>query len=198
METNAFQTPSVEIVRQYLQKWEDNVTYVIPEKVLETLFTDCPRNADISGVLLKVIALNTIYSTNIRSSSGIYRMAEHITDSGIDDRIKKADMSLVDDIARGHGISGKHKEYRFYSFATKYCSFSNPEQYPIYDYSVDRGFRYFRKKDKFANFKNEDLKDYLIFKSTMQKFREYYGLEQFSFKEIDKYLWQVFKPYNPL
>ena len=38
-------------------------------------------------------------------------------------------------------------------------------------------------------FKNADLKHYESFKNILCQFREYYGLQRFSFKELDKFLW---------
>ncbi len=84
-----------------------------------------------------------------------------------------------------------------YSFATKYCSHHNPIEYPIYDSYVEKVLKYFRKKDKFAVFKNADLKDYQQFKKILLTFRSYYGLEEFNLKEIDQYMWQLGKEYFP-
>ena len=81
--------------------------------------------------------------------------------------------------------------------ASKYCSHHNPEAYPIYDSYVDEVLRYFRDLDRFASFRTEELKDYRRFKGILIDFRSYYGLEQFSLKEIDKYLWQFGKEYFP-
>ena len=89
------------------------------------------------------------------------------------------------------------KVKNFYSFATKYCSHHNPIEYPIYDSYVEKVLKYFRKKDKFADFKNADLKDYQHFKQILLTFRSYYGLEEFNIKEIDQYLWQLGKEYFP-
>lgn len=38
-------------------------------------------------------------------------------------------------------------------------------------------------------FKNADLKRYDSFKRIVSAFREHYGLQRFSFKELDKFLW---------
>ena len=90
---------------------------------------------------------------------------------------------MVNDIATVT-INGK-KKY-FYSFASKYCSHHNQVEFPIYDSYVDIVLRYFRKADKFYKFKN-----------ILLKFKEYYGLQEFSLKELDKYLWQFGKFYFP-
>ena len=106
------------------------------------------------------------------------------------------DTSIVNAIARNtsKGKNGLTEKY-FYSFATKYCSHHYPNKYPIYDSFVDKLLRYFRDADKFYDFKNTDLKDYNKFKTIYIEFRKFYGLEKYSFKDIDRYLWQAGKDY---
>jgi len=53
----------------------------------------------------------------------------------------------------------------------------------------DALLRAYRRKDKFMRFKNADLKSYASFKNIVSSFREHYGLQRFSFKELDKFLW---------
>ncbi|KAF5045074.1 hypothetical protein DSECCO2_485090 [anaerobic digester metagenome] len=85
------------------------------------------------------------------------------------------------------------KRLKLYSFATKYCSHHNPEDYPIYDSYVDKVLCYFRNVDSFAAFRSDALKGYLEFKRILRAFRAFYGLKQFGLKEIDKFLWQLGK-----
>ena len=69
--------------------------------------------------------------------------------------------------------------------------------FPIYDSYVEKVLVYFEKKDKFGKFKTADLKDYEKFKSVLISFRNYYGLDQYNLKQIDKYIWQLRKKYFP-
>ncbi len=184
--------PSVQAVIQYQETWEKLDSYREQERALNRLFFEmAPENRDIADILLKVTTLNQFYSTNIFS---VYPVAEHIKGLDMDARLKAGDESLVDDI-RQIEFSGKKKN--LYSFASKYCSHHNPEAYPIYDSYVDEVLRYFRDLDRFASFRTEELKNYRRFKDILIAFRSYYGLEQFSLKEIDKYLWQFGKEYFP-
>ncbi|WP_462361127.1 GNAT family N-acetyltransferase [Parvimonas micra] len=184
--------PSIEEVEKYLEKWKHNKEYCNKEEALNKLFFEiCPKNTDIKDILLKASTLNDFYSTNIFS---IYPVAEHIQAKGIDSKLKKGDISAVSDI-QNVTIGGKIKN--FYSFASKYCSHHNSKDYPIYDSYVDRVLRYFRKCDKFFDFKNEDLKDYVKFKGIIIEFQRFYGLNEYSFKRIDQYLWQLGKEYFP-
>ena len=184
--------PSAIEVEKYLKSWKNLKNYKLQEDALDKLFFELlPSNEEISDILLKVATLNDFYSTNIFS---VYPVAEHILSLKIDERLRQGDVTLVNEI-QNVTINGVTR--KFYSFSTKYCSHHNPNEYPIYDSYVEKVLKYFRKTDKFSNFKNADLKDYQKFKNIIIAFREYYGLEEFNLKEIDQYLWQLGKEYFP-
>ena len=184
--------PSAIEVEKYLKSWKNLKNYKLQEDALDKLFFELlPSNEEISDILLKVATLNDFYSTNIFS---VYPVAEHILSLKIDERLRQGDVTLVNEI-QNVTINGVTR--KFYSFSTKYCSHHNSKEYPIYDSYVEKVLKYFRKTDKFSNFKNADLKDYQKFKNIIIAFREYYGLEEFNLKEIDQYLWQLGKEYFP-
>ena len=112
----------------------------------------------------------------------------------IDARLKAGDVTLVSDIQK---VTINGVEKNFYSFATKYCSHHNPQDYPIYDSYVEKVLCYYRNQDGFAQFKREDLKDYVSFKGALVDFRTFYGLGKYDLKQIDKYIWQLGKEYFP-
>lgn len=184
--------PSEEQVNLYLSLWNSMENYTLQERALDKLFTKlCPQNNNIDDILLKVSTLNDFYSTNIFSA---FSVAKHILELKIDTRLKNKDASLVSDIQKVT-ISGKIKN--FYSFATKYCSHHEPLYFPIYDSYVDCILRYFKRKDRFCNFRNDDLKDYHKFKNILLSFQSFYNLNNFTLKQIDQYLWQLGKEYFP-
>lgn len=148
-------TPSKEEVEKYLIKWKRLENYVLQEKSLDKLFFEVlPENKQIEDILIKCSTLNDFYSTNIFS---IYPVAKHIQKLNIDERLQQDDLTLIDEIAYV-----KELDRRFYSFASKYCSHHKPYTYPIYDNYVEKVLMYFKRKDKFYNFKKNDLKDYQI------------------------------------
>ncbi len=55
----------------------------------------------------------------------------------------------------------------------------------------------YQRIDHFADFfwQNELGRDYLKFKRTVEAFRDHYGLVEFSFKDLDKFLWRYSKDY---
>ena len=185
-------SPNKQIIEEYLVKW-DNLEehYIWQEKSLYKLFhEDYKHNTDLNEILIKCSCLNDFYSTNIFS---IFSVAKNIYNLKIDKRLNDNDPSLVNDIAHVK-INGVDKT--FYSFASKFCSHHNDE-FPIYDYFVDKMLVYFKNKDKFAKFKKEDLKDYVKFRNILIEFKKFYDIEEYSLRDIDKYLWIAGKEYFP-
>lgn len=185
-------TPSKEVIEKYKYEWlhlKEN--YIYQEKSINKLFKELiPNNDLVEDILLKVSTLNDFYSTNIFS---VFPVAHHIHECNFDERIKVGDPTLVNDIALVT-ISGKQKN--FYSFATKYCA-HHSEEYAIYDYFVEKMLIYFKDKDNFFNFKKEDLRNFHLFKNILVEFRKFYNIEEYSLRDIDKYLWIAGKEYFP-
>jgi hypothetical protein len=87
-------------------------------------------------------------------------------------------------------VPGK-KDRDYFSFATKYCSWHNPEAYPICDSNVKKYLRRLQKESDFAmgfDIYGDDW-TYPDFRKAMDAFRKHYGLGSFTYKEIDKFLW---------
>ena len=180
--------PSKEEVDKYIEKWKTLENYVNQENSLNKLFLDLlPENKEIDDILIKCSTLNDFYSTNIFS---IFPVAKHIHELNIDERLESGDLSLVEDIAYV-----EERDKRFYSFASKYCSHHKPNDYPIFDNYVSRVLMHFKKNDKFAKFKMDDLRDYIRFNEVLDEFAKFYNLEEFTRKELDMYLWQLGKEF---
>lgn len=181
--------PCPDEVIKYKRKLESNIEGMSIENSLHKLFTQqYPNNERIEDVLIKCAALNEFYSTNIFK---IYNVARHYVSVHIDERLEKKDIDLVDDLAVVPVNGGvKH----FYSFATKYCSFHQPDYYPIFDSYIYRLLTYFKKHNKKFCFKSSDVySKYGAFKDAIDNFIKAYHLQDFSYKDIDIYLWQLGK-----
>lgn len=186
-------TPSKQEVEKYLAQWDALDSYHLQENALDKLFFQVyPNNTDISDILIKVSCLNDFYSTNIFSP---FTVAKHILALNIDERLQSGDADLVKDIALVTMENGKI--INFYSFATKYCSHHRPLDYAIWDSFVDEVLRYFRDVDGFAAFESDELKDYQKFKSILIAFKDFYGIPEYSLKDLDRYLWQLGKDKFP-
>ena len=159
------------------------------EWLLTQLFRQFRSNADLSEVLLKTKVLNLLYSTRI---GDVNTVASHIVGlGGIDALLSTGSSDAVSLIAN---VQIKYRNFCFYSFATKYCSWHNPAAYPIYDKHVDtclwfyKKQRLYNKQDPFATFLHQDLWNYPTFLKVVSAFRGSYGLDSFNFKQLDKFL----------
>jgi hypothetical protein len=184
-------TPSRDEVRKYLKLWHDQGNEST-NAALHLLFQTMPRNIDTGEVAVKVAALNGLYATNIY---GVVQMARHIVGLDIDDLLATgvAEPKLVEDIAR---LTQKGKSRRHYSFATKYCSFHRPDVYPIYDSLVVEILKeLLRQGEAFDSFLPGETwsGDYGVYCRSIWAFRQHYRLEEFSVRDLDKYLWMVAK-----
>lgn len=182
--------PSVKDAEWFINYWNELPSYSDQEKALDKLFMDlCPKNDNIEDILIKCSALNDFYSTNIFD---IHTVAQHILSLRIDDRLKDGDYSLVDDMAH---VKVNGKDHFFYSFATKYCSHHQNKKYAIYDSYVEKVLLAMNKRERFAEFSQEDLKDYGTYMSAISAFQQKFGLKQYNIKQLDQYLWQLGKWY---
>ena len=184
--------PSVEQVKYWLGKWNELEDYVAQEEAIDKLFYgEFKSNDNLQNILIKCSVLNDFYSTNIFK---IYPVAKHILSLNVDKRLEENDVTLVDDIAK---VTIGDTEKNFYSFASKYCSHHKPLEYPIYDSYVEKVLLHFNNIYHFYTFNRNELKNYSKFKNVLIKFREFFKLEEFNLKELDKYLWQFGKYYFP-
>ncbi len=183
--------PTPELVRQYVRKFDDGRDGLI-DKALLDLFRTFPTNTRFEHVLLKVLGLNALDSTGVVA---VQPAARHILSLDIDARLAECAPELVNEIALTPIKDGETT--RFYAFATKYCSWHLPEGYPIFDDVVARLIVEYQRLDSFAAqlWENEIARDYVKFKRTVEAFRDHYGLGEFTFKDLDKFLWRYSKEY---
>jgi len=140
----------------------------------------------IEGDRPKYVVLNSdpLYHETIPT---IFEVAEHIVNLGIDSDLRRGVDGLVRSLAT---VEVPPKKVRFnYSFATKYCSWHNPEAYPIFDSRVYAYLCHLVNHGCIDRFIRNDMWDYPIFKRTIEGFKERNRLGEFTFKEIDKFLY---------
>ena len=156
-------------------------------EALDALFSAYPRNTCSWQVLLKVTALNALYKTRIMN---VYPVVETILGVGrkLDSLILRADPAAVD-LMKMVKFAKREKALNFFSFASKYCHFHRPDQYPIYDQYVDAALRKLRRDKKLA-FQSDALnrEEYAPFKSIVDAFIGKYAAGC-SYDAADKFLW---------
>jgi hypothetical protein len=177
------ETPTPRLVHRYVDRFEKLDRYYKADEAIIKLFKLLPYNIDLADVLLKLSVINDLYSTNIFAT---FKMAKHIQDLNIDNDLTICSEELVNRIAN---FKNRGKTRHFFSFATKYCSWHKPDDYPISDTFVEKLIIGYRNRERFAQFKNADLRNYPQFKLILTAFRQHFGLLEFGFKKLDKFLW---------
>lgn len=182
--------PTSELVKKYLRKYQDNKHYSNEDEIQKIITNGIYDKHKYETILLTVVVINELYSTSIYK---VYSIADHIYNNRdeIHRLIDDGDSKAIAGIATGHDIisSKNKKELNFYSFASKYCNYLNPEEFPIYDSYIENMLCFYNKKEPFAKFKRGDLRDYDTFRDVILKFREHFMLNEFKLRDIDKFLW---------
>lgn len=180
------------------------------EKVVGDVFSKFD-NSSISNILIKVIVLNNRYSAGLNDNPlsiekrkeyttdnkkfpvDVTTMAEHIYRNRDEfNKVKKINevIELVDIMRDIEGFQDA------YSFATKYCSWTySGIDVPIVD-SYVKGLLYrLNVKYKFdpSFIRQNQLNDYSKYLDIYKCFVDTYHLNQYSYKDVDKYLWQYAK-----
>jgi len=174
--------PTVELVTMRCDEFDSDPSTRLGEDALGQLWAHFPRNTEAAHVLLKVLALNSRYSAQVRDID-IETLARHIAGLSIDPQLAEGSASTV------HLITHCGNLRHYFSFATKYCSWHNPDAYPIYDRNVDACLWSYKKENSFAKFQHQDLWDYARLRDVVTEFRTFFKLDSFNFKAIDKFLW---------
>lgn len=181
----ALPKPSKKLIQKKAEELRKQEDTLLDLEVLNNLFKSNSSNTDIPTVLLKVTVLNELYSTRIFK---VRDAARAIVDAEIDSLLDNNDPCAV---KRIQTMKLGSKVRSTYSFATKYCSWHHPENYPIFDKNVMKALTAYRIQDKFAKFSQKDLRDYKKFIEILKIFRKYYEVENVSFSDLDKFLWSV-------
>lgn len=188
-----------------LQTYEKMESYRIQEYLLQHLVKEYKDHSNKAAVDTKVKLLNLFYSTGIQATNVMTTNIMNI--KNIDSRLNAGDPSLINEIAN---LQLTNKSRFNYSFATKYCAYHQPEKFPIYDSIVAMTFVSFLKKGllpqyKYSNRKSsspntytqsefsEKLKEYNFYIELYNYFMELYDLKDFTYREIDAYIWGAFK-----
>jgi hypothetical protein len=113
------------------------------DKAIEQLIRAFPHNSRLEHVLLKVAVISRLYNAPLYAAP--IRVAQHIYELDLDTHLEMASAEIVNTIAAVPSVPR-----RLYSFATKYCGWHRPEEYPLYDSYVRRALIAYRDNITFV------------------------------------------------
>lgn len=116
-------------------------------RTVARLFEEYPENVDLTTVWWKVTVLDSLYDTNLRFSVGTEGVAKWIVANQrtFGRAVARGEIEAERLLEAGPSTVAAAVGDRLYSFATKYCHFSNPGAYPIYDSRSYESLRAFHR-----------------------------------------------------
>jgi len=174
-----------------------------PDEIVRKAFRVWSSHQEALEVQAKVSILNGLWYAGVLNIGGWSGHIACIAGSpDFEMRLANGSADLVEDLAR-FTTSGQ-KQVRLLSAASKYCHFANPDGFAIYDTRSSDALKYLNNDVKYSRRKgwldvmNRDLPDaydpdpnkYLNWHQTIHGLRNSFpGDKQYSWKEIDQYLW---------
>jgi len=148
------------------------------------LFEKNPLNTNIDDIRTKISALKD--DPDIKQLSGLDDMANHILKLNIDDRLKRGDLTVVEDIA---SITVNGKAYHFLHFASSYCNLHRPDIFPIYS---EQHFDFYKQYIKNNNLPLDPgkLNTYSVFAAALDDLLTRTGVKgKMNYLHIRKFGW---------
>ncbi|MEG2599402.1 MAG: hypothetical protein RSA66_08010 [Muribaculaceae bacterium] len=180
-----FTKPTKEDVDYYLSIYQRDQQRISDDTILKNLFsTEMPSNTKFNQVSIKVAAIDQYFSRNLYHFRTI---ARHIVNLNIDKDLETGNSEIVNEIAKVKFSS--YKEINNYKFATRYCYYHNPEEFPFYDPVIKDIINEHKRTSRIGGILQQDFLNYTKYKNILKKFRSYYGFEEYSLEDITIYLY---------
>ncbi|MBE5890597.1 MAG: hypothetical protein E7282_06460 [Lachnospiraceae bacterium] len=175
----------IKMIDEYIKNFDNNEK--LKEKTLNDLFREKYTNKKLQDVLIKVCTLDALYATRIRKAD-LTKIAEHIIDlENIDGLLDDGNIEAINQI----GTTPKEVN-NAYSFASKYCSFHNPDKFIIIDQwswkALVKIANEYHLNTKLAKEWNSKYDSYLKYCDCLNEFLSKLS-KKYTYKDIDKFLW---------
>jgi hypothetical protein len=170
------------VLKKYLDTFKDQEMYFVDDIRNLELFKDNAANTTAESIRMKVSTVNS----ELRANNITEEMIAHILKLNIDSRLKKGDLTLVEDIAK---LQSKGREYNMLHFASVYCNLHDPETFPIYS---DQHFAFYRNYIKAFKLPIDpgNLATYPVFCSVLNDLIKRLGLKgKMNYLHIRKFGW---------
>ena len=170
-------------LKKYLDIFASQEMYFVNDLKNLELFQKTPGNKDAEDIRTKVSAIN---DTEIANLGIIESVVSHVHSLNIDDRLKKDDLTLVEDIAN---LSVGARQHRVLHFASIYCNFHNPKVYPIYSEQYLDFYRKYIAENKLP-LDPSKLNTYDVFTKALNDLVQRLGLKgKMNYLHLRKFAW---------
>ena len=178
-----FEYPIETIIKPHFEKFVGQSGYFIENTRTYNYFKANAANDDLQTILLKV---GDVREPELAQARAEDAMAEHILSLNIDDQLAAADTQVVMDIAN---LDFRGERRYFYAFASRYCCYHFPKDYPIYDPTIEQLLKLFFKRNQDRKLSKDEILNYSSFKELMVVYKDNFHLPLETFWGLDKFIW---------
>jgi len=171
------------IVTPHLEEFTHEEGFFTRDRRALDFFQYYPKNDDPQDVLLKAMEVRDARFIDFQTHADL---ADHIVSLEIDADLSQKDPRLVNRIAQ---VDIKGHSRQFYPFASRYCNYHHPDDYPIYSETMIALLIEYAQEYKHLSLTIEELHDYSQFKQIALEFRTTMDAEVLDFYEMDKFIW---------
>lgn len=195
-----------ELVGEYIRQFE--AEQGVREKALHTICEQYRDATEEHIILTKVILINQIYSTRLNNNLPVVNSEElgkkpiTIDVYTLSQKLASISSTLIElfrnDSAPWEAVKLINdllpsEEYRrVTSFASKYCSWHNPDKYPVYD-TIAKEFLYRYLRNCNQGVRQSNLEDYKSFCECYAFLKGTEFVKGLTTKQIDQFIWQFGK-----
>jgi hypothetical protein len=163
-------------LHQRLEQWR------LADGALRLLHDVCPGFAP-EACLLKVVAVNSLYGTNVYAT---IRMANHVTSVLAQPDLGTAGAELVKQLADLPPTERQKRKRHHYSFASKFAHFFvDEERFPMMDSYALKMLKFHLGR---RHYSTDPANPYAAFVSNLQQLKRLSGINC-SNRRLDRYLW---------
>ena len=188
------QKPTAKFISEILKLYSVEEGNQLNENLLK-LFQTFDEDDDKFNVIIKVAALNKIYSTAITNINPVVEQIVKTSKTTSPPNTINEFVEFVDKISKIEWTNNKGEKFKRnnLSFSSKYVHFFSGHKTPIYDsyiWIIIKGYLGQKNNGKISFTNPNNFKE---FYSTFLIFKKDFELENYSNYEIDKFLWQYGK-----
>jgi|SRR6187549_20633 len=170
-------------LKKYLDIFANQEMYFVNDLKNMELFRKYSRNINADDIRIKLSALNDV---DISNNTLMENAVQRILELKIDDRIKRGDFSVVEDVAN---ITANGKTFYLLHFASVYCNLHRPDVFPIYsEQHIDFYKRYIKENN--LPLDPEKINTYDVFSKALNDLVKRLGLMgTMNYLQIRKFGW---------
>ncbi len=170
-------------LKKYLDIFANQEMYFVNDLRNMELFQKIPLNTNAEDIQTKLSAIN---DSDVRHNAIMDDVIAHILNLNIDERIKKNDLTVVEDIAH---INAKGQSFNLLHFASVYCNFHKPEVFPVYSEQHIDFYRRYITENKLP-LDPEKINTYDVFSKALNDLVERLGITgKMNYLQLRKFGW---------